>query len=448
MIVRLMRSIFTKVFLWFVVTLLICLAGSTVTHTFRMRFFPGSSDFLSRTFSFETEGARLAFEGAGKEGLRSYFHELNAAYPGKHILVDERNRDVVTGVDLAEVLRHAVRPTRWTLPSQGRATLVWPSKDHKFQMLIESAGPPGGPFNPVPFYIWIAVAAALCCSFLTLQLVSPLKKLEQAVERFGRGDLSSRAESKRADEIGNLARAFNTMADRTETLLTAERRLLQDVSHELRSPLARLEFAVELSRTSSNRNQALERIKKEVGRLTTLVSELLQVTRAESDPASCVREDISLNILLRDIIDDSAVESEARNLDLHLTPCDSAFVKGDPELLRRAVENVVRNAIRYAPEQTPVEIALECLNSKVIISVRDYGPGVPEPSLENLFRPFYRVEADRNRNQGGGVGLGLSIAQRAISLHHGSIRAVNANPGLRVEIELPVAASKPVLAEV
>jgi two-component system sensor histidine kinase CpxA len=267
-------------------------------------------------------------------------------------------------------------------------------------------------------------------------LGSPLRSLKHTVERFGTGDLSARAEARRQDEFGQLARSFNLMAERIETLLTAERRLLQDVSHELRSPLARLEFAIELARTSPDRNKAFDRITKETERLGTLVSELLQVTRAENDPQSRNLDAIPLRGLLEDVIEDTAVESEARTVSLHLTASDSLELRGDRELLRRAVENVLRNAIRFAPENTAVQVTLRQQSDHAIIAIRDYGPGVPEDSLSNLFKPFFRVEADRNRDTGG-IGLGLSIAQRAIAIHQGQIRAQNAHPGLIVEIELP-----------
>jgi two-component system sensor histidine kinase CpxA len=197
-----------------------------------------------------------------------------------------------------------------------------------------------------------------------------------------------------------------------------------------------LEFAVELARSSADRGKALDRIKKEADRLSTLVSELLQVTRAESDPQSRNLSAIPLRGLLEDVIGDALVEAQARDIALRLDAGDELELRGDRELLRRAVENVLRNAIRYAPEGTAIELSLRKQEEHAVIAVRDYGPGVPEESLSNLFKPFFRVEADRNRDSGG-VGLGLSIAQRAVALHQGMIRARNGQPGLLVEIELP-----------
>ena len=273
-----------------------------------------------------------------------------------------------------------------------------------------------------------------------MHLTRPVRKLQWAVEQFGRGDLSARSGSTRRDELGQLARTFDRMAGRIQTLLTAERRLLLDISHELRSPLARLGVAVELARSGENLDRALNRIQKESDRLNALVLQLLQVTRAEGDSSSLRREPVRLDELVEQLVDDSSIEASARGCELKYERREPATVEGDPELLRRAVENVIRNAIRYAPRQTAVEISLARQNGKVVVDVRDRGPGVPEEALPKIFDPFYRVETDRARSTGG-IGLGLSIARRAIELTKGNIRARNAEPGLEVEIELPAVRS-------
>jgi two-component system sensor histidine kinase CpxA len=227
------------------------------------------------------------------------------------------------------------------------------------------------------------------------------------------------------------------MAERIETLLTAERRLLQDISHELRTPLARLSFAAELSRTAEDRNAATARLKKEISRLTDMVGALLQVTRAEGDPSSRNLTDLPLNDFLREVVDDCAVEAEARGCRVSLETSESLHFRGDRELLRRAMENIVRNAIRYAPEGTPVEVKLASDHDDAEISVRDYGPGVPDAELPKIFKPFFRVDESRDSSTGG-VGLGLAIAHRAVTVHHGTMTAKNAEPGLLVSIELPL----------
>jgi two-component system sensor histidine kinase CpxA len=428
-----MKSIFARILLLFTATLLVCLAGIELTNRLRYRFAPEHKDFFSDSLSLQAAEASHAYETGGKDALREYFTRLERMFPGHHTLVDRSGIDVLTGRNRSADLRAA--GPHWTPGSQSRMIVSWPTQDRKYRVLIDAPAP-RGPWSAIPYYLWIGAAAFAFSYILTLLLGSPLRKLEHTVERFGSGDLSARAEARRQDEIGKLARSFNLMAERIETLLTAERRLLQDVSHELRSPLARLEFAIELARTSPDRGKALDRIKKETDRLGTLVSELLQVTRAENDPQSRNLAAIPLRALIEDVINDTAVESQARRVSLRLDAPEALQLDGDRELLRRAVENVLRNAIRFAPEETSVDIALRRQNDRAIVAIRDYGQGVPDDNLSNLFKPFFRVEADRNRDSGG-VGLGLSIAQRAVAIHQGGIRARNAQPGLLVEIELP-----------
>ena len=260
---------------------------------------------------------------------------------------------------------------------------------------------------------------------------------EQIFERFGQGDFSARSGSTRRDELGQLARTFDQMAGRIQNLVAVERQLLLDISHELRSPLARLGVAIELARSGEGRDAALDRIQKESGRLNALVGELLQATRAELDPNALRAERVRLDDLLAGVVSDSAIEASARGCSLRFDAPGPVTVTGDAELLRRAAENIIRNAIRYAPPQTAVEVTLARIGSTARVQVRDQGPGVPEEALARIFDPFYRVEGDRNRDTGG-VGLGLAIARRAVDLHKGTIRASNGHPGLLVEIDLPM----------
>jgi two-component system sensor histidine kinase CpxA len=217
------------------------------------------------------------------------------------------------------------------------------------------------------------------------------------------------------------------MAARIQSLVEAQRRLLADVSHELRSPLTRLNLAVELARKAPE--ASLDRIAREAARLNELVGEVLDLSRAEANPA---RERVELRTLVEQLVEDARVEAEPRGVRLELR-AEECVVTGDPELLRRAVENVLRNAIRYAPEGSAVEVAVTAQGG---VRIRDYGPGAPEAELGRLFEPFYRVERDRDRASGG-AGLGLAIARRAVALHGGTIAAENAGPGLAVTLRIP-----------
>jgi two-component system, OmpR family, sensor histidine kinase CpxA len=292
---------------------------------------------------------------------------------------------------------------------------------------------------PVEPYPWgtlagIVGAVALMAWLLHRHIAAPLRRLSGAVERFGRGDLAARSGLARGDEIGQLSRAFDEMAERIDGLMTSERRLLQDVSHELRTPLARLRFAVEVARTDPDRETALDRIRKECDRLALLTDELLRFSASEGEAQ--VLQAVDAGTLLREIAGDCALEAEAKGVGIAVRVEALGEVLAARELLRRAVENVVRNAIRFSPEGSEVEIAGEHGAEAITITVRDHGPGVPAGEEEKIFRPLYRVEEDRGRDTGG-AGLGLAIARRAIERHHGTITAENAHPGLRVRITLP-----------
>ncbi|MCZ2156812.1 MAG: HAMP domain-containing histidine kinase, partial [Bryobacterales bacterium] len=258
------------------------------------------------------------------------------------------------------------------------------------------------------------------------------------VEQYGEGNLDLRLRSKRGDEFGKLAGTFDRMADRIQTLLSAEKRLLLDISHELRSPLARMSVALELLDEPGERDAAKAQLRRETERLNELIGGLIEVTWAEGEPAEIRRDLTPVCDLITTISRDCAYEAREREVEI-IVSCEAPLeVKGDSELLRRAIENVLRNALRYAPVHSKVQLNCAKEHGQAVLRIRDFGPGVPEGALERLFDPFFRAEDDRNRRQGGS-GLGLSIARRAIAVHGGSIAASNANPGLCVEIRIGLA---------
>jgi len=341
----------------------------------------------------------------------------------------------VSGVDRSDMLVTRNKFLRPPKSVNGRVLIVKSSPDSRYHLIV-AVPPPLGLPSFIPYLLLVAGLIALFGWLLATGIVSPLRRLASTVERFGRGDLNARIHSDRKDEIGELARSFDAMADRIEMLLTAERRLLQDISHELRSPLARLSFAAELMKNAPDPDAAATRMKQEINRLTHLVSSLLEVTTAEGDPSSRVIERFDTATVLEPTLEDCAFEAEARSVRIDIEGESSAGINGIPELLRRAVENVLRNAIRYAPEGSTVDVKIAEIGDRVQISVRDHGPGVPEEAVSRLFDPFFRADASRDPTSGN-VGLGLAIARRAVLIHHGNITARNANPGLCVTIEIP-----------
>jgi two-component system sensor histidine kinase CpxA len=272
-------------------------------------------------------------------------------------------------------------------------------------------------------------------------------KLRDATRELAAGNLSVRVVPRlggRRDELASLAADFDEMAEKIQLLLESQRRLLGDISHELRSPLARLNVALELARqrSGSEAQTALERIQLEAETLNEMIGQLLALTRIETGAEEIAKTKFDLKKLVADVANDANFEARARERAVKFNSSDTAVMEGAAGLLRGAIENVVRNAVAYTAKGTTVEIELthsgpDTADRSARIVVRDHGPGVPEESLTKIFRPFYRVDEARDR-AAGGVGLGLAIAERAVNLHGGTITAANATGGgLVVTITLP-----------
>jgi len=249
------------------------------------------------------------------------------------------------------------------------------------------------------------------------------------------------APTRRRDELAELVRDFDAMAERLEDLVNAQSHLLNDVSHELRSPLARLNVALGLARrrTGPEAQGALERIELEADRLNELIGRLLTLARLEGGEDGMQKMEIHLRDMVREICQDADFEAQSRNCRVNCVLDEDFKVVGNAALLHSAIENVVRNATRYTREGTSVDVRLEkdLHSGEAVLRVMDSGPGVPPDALEKLFQPFYRLDDARNR-QTGGVGLGLAITERTVRLHGGKVRAVNRDEGgLMVEIRLP-----------
>ncbi len=432
-----MNSLFGRILLWFWGTLAITLIGSAFISALNVtqNVFDADAPAALR-MRFDLEEARVAYESGGRPALMAFMDNLHLIYGTRGILTDEGGRDLLSGRNYSEMIHRYEHKPSLQVFTFGETTAVGRSEDGRYRFISVAPRRTVATWFITPDHIFWLAATLLLCYWLALSLTSPVRDLQKIVERFGKGDLSARLNSTRRDELGDLARAFDHMATHIQTLLAAERRLLLDISHELRSPLARLGVAIELARSGDDTESALNRIQKESDRLNALVGQLLQVTRAEGDPASLRRDPIRLDQMVEQLVDDARIEASARGCEIEYRAPGPVTVAGDPELLRRAIENVVRNAIRYSPVNAAVLVSLVRQNGHAVVDVRDTGPGVPEEALPRLFDAFYRVEPDRGRASGG-IGLGLSIARRAVELHKGSIRAKNAHPGLEVVIEFP-----------
>jgi signal transduction histidine kinase len=434
-----MRSLFAKTLLWFLATTAIAMTGIIITTALTFSASEPRGP-IGTLLNLQVEEARQAYQTNGRDGLSAVIAKLQRIAQVQVVFTDAQGTDLLTGQAHPELLRRPTR-SRWRLPfpfTTRRPIIAREDSTKQYWMFLIDQRRNLTFFFLQPQHLWIIGLVTLLCYGFAYHLTSPVRRLRAALDRFGQGDLSARAAIKRKDELGQLASSFNQMADRIQTLLAAERRLLLDISHELRSPLARLGVAVELARSGEDRDHMLDRIQKEADRLNELVAELLQVTRVEGDPSMQKSESVPLDELLADIVYDSLLEAKSKDCTLLLKAPDAVMLNGDEELIRRAVENVIRNAIRYAPPGTAIDIELKKIGGMAEICVRDYGPGVPEEALPRIFDPFYRVDSDRNRASGG-LGLGLAIARRSVELHKGKLTARNANPGLLVAIDLPLA---------
>jgi two-component system sensor histidine kinase CpxA len=453
-----MKSLFLKIFLsfWLAQALFVVLA-ILVTLAFR----PRSSTWEALRTSVLNDSVN-AYEDGGDRKLREYLDDLDHTQHVRAYLFNERGEEVSHRGAPDWAVRVAGGGPR--MPHEG---FVFPAPQVQRDSRASSDGlhrytlvmglPPGprvffGPRGmPVPGLIIAIISSGLVCYFLAWFMTKPIARLRAATRRLAAGDLSARSGapvSNRRDEVAGLMRDFDAMAERLELLVKAQSRLLNDISHELRSPLARLNVALGLARQRSGPESAsmLERIELEANRLNELIGRILTLARLEDGEQRVPDVPVPLDELVLNVVEDAEFEAQARRCHVRCTIPEGEWgVRGDASLLHSAIENVVRNAVRYTGEGTSVEVELTQIQgaggAQATVRVSDCGPGVPADSLEKLFQPFYRLDDARGRLTGG-VGLGLAITERAVRFHGGKVAAFNRSEGgLMVEITLPLADS-------
>src|SRR5208282_4480863 len=450
-----MKSLFLKIFLsfWMAFALFLVLA-ILVTLAFR----PRSSSWEGLLATALNDSVN-AYEQKGASGLREYLDSLESTQHVRVFLFNENMEEVSHRGAPEWAVRVATGGPR--IPHEGFIFPAPPpvlrdsraSSDGLHRYTLVLSPPPGprlflGPRGlPIPGLIIAVISSGLVCYLLAWFLTMPVVRLRAATRQLAAGDLTARAgapNSKRRDEVAGLMRDFDAMAERMETLVKAQSRLLNDISHELRSPLARLNVALGLARQRSDMSDdMLDRIELEASRLNELISRILTLARLEDGEQEVPQTPVPLDELVANVAEDAEFEAQVRHCHVRTEIPEADWgVRGNASLLHSAVENVVRNAIRYTQERTSVEIELTSIDAangpEAVLKVSDYGPGVPEDSLEKLFEPFYRLDDARGRLTGG-VGLGLAITERAVRFHGGKVRAFNrAEGGLMVEIRLPL----------
>ncbi|MDX3773211.1 ATP-binding protein [Chromatiaceae bacterium AAb-1] len=293
---------------------------------------------------------------------------------------------------------------------------------------------------PEHFLLLFTVLISAAASFiLAISISRPLRELLHQNLQFADGKLDSRISklTRRRDELGLLGHSFNTMAERISALLTNQQRLLRDISHELRSPLARAHLALGLTERQQNLEQ-LPRLKQELERLDAMLDELLTYSKLDAGQYTLNLQTFDLSELLSEVLAVNQVEADAKQQQLILTAPDYCQISADSRLLARAIENILRNAIKYGPPNSTIQCDLTVNGQQAILKICDQGPGIPAAQLDAIFEPFYRISDSRN-NKTGGTGLGLAIVAQVIRQHQGTVQASNEKAGgLCIELRLPL----------
>ena len=378
----------------------------------------------------------------GVEALRALLEERNRQGDASVYVVDPAGQELFDRAVQPEALAQADRLARED--REPRVARLETANQRQYLLFVPAEGeaaphgPPPSPWAPISIGILSSLGFS---ALLAWYLSKPIRHLRGAFDAVAAGQLDTRIGPRmgqRRDEIADLGRDFDRMTQQLQILVGSQRRLLHDVSHELRSPLARLQAASGLARQQPEKLDAsLDRIEREAGRLDELVGELLTLSRLEAGVSGTPTEEVDLVGLVRDVADDARFEAEASGRQVRFSGEGEFVVKARAELLHRAFENVIRNAVKFTREGTVVEVvvAIPAARDRMTVTVADGGPGVPESDLQTVFDPFFRSGTDAKT---AGFGLGLAIARRAIEMHGGTIRAMNRDGGgLCVEVVLP-----------
>jgi two-component system sensor histidine kinase CpxA len=439
------RSFFVKIFLWFWIAMIL-VGMSAIISTVTLQpagTFERWHKAATSPLRIAAVGAVSAYEHGGANEADAYLRRVSRAIGVFVYLFDSRGRELSTlgAPSLAQRSARSTMPVHAWEPRQGTITTaesqsIMGMRGRRYVLVaVERVTLPYHDKRVILRFLIVVLTGGLICAWLARTITVPIAELRRTTKRLAAGELSARVPAsvtRGRDEIGQLGRDFDSMAAHLEALITAQRRLLADISHELRSPLARLGVAAALARRSATAAEApaIDRIELEASRLEELISQLTTLSRLESGVNDVRRVAVDLGPLIDRVIADAEFEcrDHGKRIALALDSGKGLTVEGDPELLRRGLENVVRNAIRYTAPETTVEVSIQREAKRISISVRDHGPGVPTDALTEIFRPFYRIGDDRGRDTGG-VGLGLAIADRAIRAHGGTISAENAHGG-------------------
>ncbi len=461
-----MGRLFWKIFFWFWLTMILITLGIAwgMAQYFQQAGTPSDRPFV-RPVLLQIKAVTAVLAHSGESAAKVLLEEIANDSRLQIFVIDEQGAELLgrtvtrfmntkhlrqedgTEIDRFATERTVVSPTG----DHYRVMAKVPDRHRAFASLHRST--PFGltqPFHRDPWLLSIRLGIAvflsgLVCFWLAWYLASPVRRLREANRRFSEGELDVRVGKtmgQRRDEIADLGHDFDRMAERLQALILTQQQLLSDVSHELRSPLARLQVALGLARKKigTYAEKDLDRIEQEANRLDSLVGQILTLARLEILEPDVLEDYIDITELLRTIIEAVEFEAADSNRHVHLVSKTTCIVQANTELLHRALENIIRNAVHYTEEKTIIEVSIQdSVEQKgwIDMSVCDHGTGIPEEKLPILFEPFVRLSEARERS--GGYGLGLAIAERAIRLHGGHVSASNrAGGGLCVCVQLPL----------
>jgi two-component system, OmpR family, sensor histidine kinase CpxA len=455
------QSLFLKIFLWFWATAIVTSISLIITFILGPGSVPAQwHSSLADTARSSGTIAIAEYEKGGSSAASVYlerfehdtqlrtclFAQNGGVIAGTHCETFSHLRDQVALTNKPYfAVRYGIARVALMLPGPGTEEYIFATE--------LPAGPRvalGSTAATVLLRFSVALAVSgFICYLLAHYLTSPILKLRIAAQELAAGNLSTRAAhslTRRKDEIGDLVLDFNVMATRMEELVSRQRQLIYDISHELRSPLARLNVALDLGRRRKGSDPAFDRMESDLERLSEMIGRLLTIARLDLAPTSIERSEVDLAELVAQIAHDADFESQKRHVTVRLAANQDCVVSGNAALLHSAIENVIRNAILYTEQNSAVDIVLEREQvggtTVVHLSIRDHGPGVPESDLDRIFQPFYRTAEARDRASGG-AGLGLAISSRVIQAHCGSIRARNLeHKGLEIRISLSAIPTK------
>ena len=445
------RGIYLKIFVWFSAATLLTSGAvfliTVATHSQSL----GPSWMIGVLDQYARSAVDIYVHG-GTPRLEKYLQDIEDISFLQSTLFDPQNHDLL-GRGVPPGAEKVLAEARATGDTQFHIGLLWTGAsvvdgpDGKYILVAKVLLPyrglvTGALATAVLGWLVPALGGAILCLLLGRHIATPIRTLQIVAGKIADGDLSVRASpaiGSRRDELADLARDFDKMADRIQALLRKQLELLGDISHELRSPLTRLNVSLELVRRGET--DAVERMQKDLLRLDTSIGQILTLTRLQTrDDRKTAEERVNLRSIMEGVAEEARFEVQKDGKSVVISHADDCWLKGDPALLRSCIENVVRNAVRFTKPQTKVALSLDLLGNgsqSARILVVDHGEGVPPEALIRIFEPFYRV-TEAEGHQTGGIGLGLSIAQRVAAVYGGSIHARNREGGgLEIEIRLP-----------